>query len=165
MLLRNLRWPAAPGDAKDSAVRIDSRLSRMLHALIHMDRLPGAATSETLAGMLSTNPVVVRRTMAGLRTHGLVTSEKGHGGGWALARPLADITLLDIYRALGDPPLFAIGLADDDPKCPIERAVNGALCGALSEAEAGLLRRFADVSLADLSSDFRPTCAPGDEPD
>lgn len=145
-------------------MRIDSRLSRMLHALIHMDHLPGAATSETLAGMLNTNPVVVRRTMAGLRTHGLVTSEKGHGGGWALARPLAEISLLDIYRALGDPPLFAIGLADDDPRCPIERAVNVALSDALAEAQSKLLERFAAVTLADLARDFRPRCDPADAP-
>jgi len=145
-------------------LRIDSRLSRMLHALIHMDHLPGAATSETLAGMLNTNPVVVRRTMAGLRTHGLVTSEKGHGGGWALARPLAEISLLDIYRALGDPPLFAIGLADDDPRCPIERAVNVALSDALAEAQSKLLERFAAVTLADLARDFRPRCDPADAP-
>jgi DNA-binding IscR family transcriptional regulator len=126
----------------------------MLHALIHMDRHQGAATSETLAGMLSTNPVVVRRTMAGLRTHGLVRSEKGHGGGWALARPLSAITLLDIYRALGDPPLFAIGLADDDPACLVEQAVNTALSDSLKAAEALLLQRFANVTLADLAHDF-----------
>lgn len=145
-------------------MRIDSRLSRMLHALIHMDHLPGPATSETLAGMLNTNPVVVRRTMAGLRSHGLVTSEKGHGGGWALARPLADITLLDIYKALGEPPLFAIGLADDDPRCPIERAVNVALSDALTVAQARLLQRFGVVTLASLARDFKPRCDPADTP-
>ena len=88
-------------------MRTDSRLSRMLHALIHMDRLGGRATSEQLAAMLATNPVVVRRTMAGLRRDGLVASESGQGGGWALARRLDDITLMDIYRALGEPALFA----------------------------------------------------------
>lgn len=135
-------------------MRSDSRLSRMLHALIHMDRLDRAATSDTLALMLNTNPVVVRRTMAGLRQHGLVTSEKGPGGGWALARPLDAITLLDIYQALGEPPLFAIGLSVDNPSCLIEQAVNAALDATLAEARSVLLRRLGQVTLGDLARQF-----------
>lgn len=135
-------------------MRTDSRLSRMLHALIHMDRLGGMATSEQLAAMLATNPVVVRRTMAGLRRDGLVRSETGHGGGWALARPLDQITLLDIYQALDEPALFAIGQSRDDPQCLVEQAVNASLEQTLDEA-AGLIRgRFAAVTLGDLSRDF-----------
>ena len=45
-------------------MRNDTRLSRMLHVLIHMARHEGPATSEAIAQMLGTNPVVVRRTMA-----------------------------------------------------------------------------------------------------
>ncbi|MBU2412232.1 MAG: Rrf2 family transcriptional regulator, partial [Gammaproteobacteria bacterium] len=81
-------------------MRKDSRLSRMLHVLIHMNQLDAPATSEKIASMLNTNPVVVRRTMAGLRDKGYVTSVKGHGGGWSLAMALSDITLLDIHNAL-----------------------------------------------------------------
>ena len=135
-------------------MRTDNRLSRMLHALIHMDRHDGALTSEQLAEMLSTNPVVVRRTMAGLREQGYVRSEKGHGGGWALARPLSNITLLDIYRALGEPELFALGLTDDDPQCLVEQAVNQAVSETLQAAQRLVSERFAAVSLADLARDF-----------
>ena len=126
----------------------------MLHALIHMDRHGGALTSEQLAEMLSTNPVVVRRTMAGLREQGYVHSEKGHGGGWALARPLSQITLLDIYRALGEPELFALGLTDDDPQCLVEQAVNQAVSETLQAARSLVKDLFAAVTLADLARDF-----------
>lgn len=132
----------------------DSRLSRVLHLLIHLDRHAGAATSELLAGMLSTNPVVVRRMMAGLREAGLVVSERGHGGGWMLARGLAEITLLDVHRALGAPSPFAIGIARDDPRCLVEQAVNTRLSDTLREAEALLLERFGAISLGDLAADF-----------
>ena len=135
-------------------MRSDSRLSRMLHALIHMDRHDGAMTSEHLAQMLNTNAVVVRRTMAGLRDQGIVRSEKGHGGGWALSRTLAEVSLLDIYRALGDPRLFAIGLADDDPRCLVEQAVNAAVADTLSAAEALVIAKFSEVTLADIARDF-----------
>ncbi|MDO9416171.1 Rrf2 family transcriptional regulator [Pararhizobium sp.] len=135
-------------------MRHDTRLSRMLHVLIHMDGHEGAVTSDTIGHMLNTNPVVVRRTMAGLREEGYVQSEKGHGGGWTLSRTLDDITLLDIHKALGTPSVFALGLSDDHPKCLVEQAVNAALSDAFEQAEALLLARFADVSLADIARDF-----------
>jgi DNA-binding IscR family transcriptional regulator len=135
-------------------MRRDSRLSRMLHVLIHMSRHDGAATSETIARMLNTNPVVVRRTMAGLRDQGLVRSEKGHGGGWVLARPLEEITLLDVHRALGQPPFFALGPADDRPDCLVEQTVNAALGDALRAAEALLIARLGAVTLEEVSQAF-----------
>jgi Rrf2 family protein len=123
----------------------------MLHVLIHMDSLDEPATSETIAAMLGTNPVVVRRTMAGLREQGYVRSGKGHGGGWALARPLERITLLDIHHALGDPSVFALGTTDEHADCLVERAVNAELGEAMREAERILLDRFGRVTLADLA--------------
>jgi DNA-binding IscR family transcriptional regulator len=134
-------------------MRHDTRLSRVLQILIHMEKHEGAATSESIAAMLQTNPVVVRRTMAGLREQGYVSSEKGHGGGWVLARPLNEITLLDIYRALGAPELFSIGLAGDNPDCVIEQAVNAALFEAMTEAESILLSRFGNITLSALAAE------------
>lgn len=132
-------------------MRQDTRLSRVLHVLIHMEKHGKPATSDAIATMLQTNPVVVRRTMAGLRDAGYVSSEKGHGGGWVLARPLCEITLLDIYKALGTPELFSIGLSGDNPACVIEQSVNVALTEAMTEAEAILLARFGKITLADLA--------------
>lgn len=137
----------------------DNRLSRMLHVLIHMDQIGAPVTSDTISRMLGTNPVVVRRTMAGLRAAGYLTSVKGHGGGWTLARPLDEVTLRDIHKALGSPRLFAIGLAEDDPKCLVERAVNVALQDVMAEAEHRLLTRFGEVTIAALSRDVAVTRA------
>jgi len=132
----------------------DNRLSRMLHVLIHMDQREHPLTSDEIGKILSTNPVVVRRTMAGLRDKGYVTSEKGHGGGWKLARSLDQLTLLDVYVALGSPPVFALGLADDHPRCLVEQAVNDGLNEALGKARELLLDRFGKMALADLAADF-----------
>ncbi|WP_417310289.1 Rrf2 family transcriptional regulator, partial [Devosia sp.] len=129
----------------------DSRLSRMLHLLIHMDRHLDRPTSEKLAQMLQTNPVVVRRMMAGLREKGLVTSERGHGGGWQLARRLDEITLRDVYEAIGAPALFNLGPNADQSQCLVEQAVDARLDGALGEAEALVMRRFGEVTVADLA--------------
>lgn len=132
----------------------DTRLSRMLHVLIHMDRHEDPVTSETIARMLGANPVVVRRTMAGLRAAGYLTSVKGHGGGWTLTTPLEKITLRDIHEALGSPKVFAIGLADDDPDCLVEKAVNAALAETLDDAEKRLLARFGEVTIGAIAQDF-----------
>ncbi|WGS51221.1 Rrf2 family transcriptional regulator [Paraburkholderia sp. D15] len=139
-------------------MRSDSRLSRMLHVLLHMARQDEPFTSEALSRMLNTNPVVVRRTMAGLRTAGYVSSEKGHGGGWTLACDLREVTLLDVHRAVGGPKIFAIGNETDNPECGVERVVNAALDGALREAEAILTTRLGTISLADLASEFDTLC-------
>lgn len=132
----------------------DLRMSRMLHVLIHMDRHVDRATSEQIARMISTNPVVVRRMMAGLRDRGIVTSEKGHGGGWQLARPLADITLRDVYEAVGTPPLFNIGPQAEPADCLVEKAVDARLDLTLREAETQLLDQFARITVEDLAQDF-----------
>jgi DNA-binding IscR family transcriptional regulator len=92
--------------------------------------------------------------MAGLRDHGYVRSEKGHGGGWTLACDLSEVTLRDVYTALGCPPLLAIGHRTEAPDCLVEQAVNAALNQALHDAEALLLSRLGEVTLAVLSADF-----------
>jgi len=121
---------------------------------MHMAEHKGPVTSEVLAKAMDTNPVVVRRIMAGLRDDGYVRSEKGHGGGWVLARDLSKITLRDIYDALGSPSLFAMGHRTEAPGCLVEQAVNAALDSAFDDAEALLLSRLDGVSLAMLSADF-----------
>lgn len=140
-------------------MRNDSRLSRMLHVLLHMARHEGAMTSDTIAVMLGTNPVVVRRTMAGLRDAGYVRSEKGHRGGWVIAADLEKVSLLDVHRAVGGPRIFAIGNAHSHPDCAVEAAVNEALADALSEAEALLVAQLDAVKLADLARSFDARCA------
>lgn len=140
-------------------MRRDSRLSGVLHVLLHMAEHEGPATSEVLAKAMGTNPVVIRRIMAGLREQGYVQSVKGHGGGWSLAKDLADITLRDIYEALGCPSLLAMGNRTEAPGCLVEQAVNAALGKTFDDVEALFLSRLGDVSLASLSADFHARLA------
>jgi DNA-binding IscR family transcriptional regulator len=132
----------------------DARMSRMLHVLIHMDRHVKKATSDVISKMLGTNPVVVRRMMGGLRDKGIVTSEKGHGGGWELARSLDAITLLDVYEAIGRPGLFSFGPHAETAECLVEQAVDARMAETLGEAEQLLLKRFGGITVADLANDF-----------
>lgn len=140
-------------------MRNDSRLSRMLHVLLHLAQRDGPTTSEAIARMLGANPVVVRRTMAGLRDAGFVQSEKGHGGGWVIAADLERVSLLDIHRAVGGPRIFAIGNEHRNPDCAVEKVVNAALEDALHAAEALLIARLGAVNLAQLAKAFDDRCA------
>jgi DNA-binding IscR family transcriptional regulator len=136
----------------------DRRLSRMLHVLLHMARTDNPLTSKQIGTMLRTNPVVVRRTMSGLREAGYVQSENGRGGGWRIACDLRNVSLLDIYTAVGGPKIFAIGHDTENPMCAVERVVNAALDSALASAEATLLKRLGTVSLAALAEAFNAIC-------
>ena len=136
-------------------MRKDSKLSRMLHVLFHMARENKPFTSDQIAEMLETNPVVVRRTMSGLKKHGFVDSEKGPGGGWSLIKPLHDISLYDIYLAVGEPSIFAIGNEHSAPDCLVELVVNRALDHAFFEAQEVLIKNLKATQLDQLAHDFQ----------
>lgn len=138
-------------------MRTDTRLSRMLHVLVHMHLLGGKETSETIALMLNTNPVVVRRTMASLKRHGIVQSEGGKGGGWVLAKPANQLSLLDVHTALTTGDIFAIGPSSDHPTCPVEAAGNLVVGEALRQAHTHFTESLRGVTLADLSASLTPT--------
>ena len=128
----------------------DTRLSDVLHVLLHMGQVDRPLTSEVLAKSMGTNPAVFRRTMAGLRKAGHVTSGKGHGGGWQLARSLDQITMLAVYDALDRPTLFAMGNRNPSLGCKIQANVNALLSDTMAQAKALFLERFGQVTLDQL---------------
>jgi DNA-binding IscR family transcriptional regulator len=139
-------------------MRTDSKLSRMLHVLLHMAQHSEPYTSEHIARMLQTNQVVVRRTMAGLRKAGYVKSVAGQGGGWTLACDLQTTSLLDIHRAVGGIGIFAVGINNRASECAVERVVNAALDDAIKLAEEMLTDRLGNLSLAQLAEQFEAAC-------
>jgi Rrf2 family protein len=129
----------------------DTRLSDVLHVLLHLGQVEEPVTSEVLARSMGTNPAVFRRTMAGLRKAGYVRSGRGHGGGWQLARPLHQISLLAVYESLGRPNLFAIGNRNDHPDCLVEGNVNAAMADTMARAQALFVKRFGEITLDTLA--------------
>ena len=139
----------------------DTRLARLLHVLIHMHLRGVATTSQTIALMLHTNPVVVRRTMGALRDAGFVTSTGGPGGGWTLACDLARLTVRDVCEAIAHATLFAVGPAQDNDACPVEAAVNRRINAALASAEAALMAAFGDMPLLEIAQEVTAPAARG----
>lgn len=128
----------------------NSRLSLALHTLGHMAAEPDRSQiSSDIASHAGTNPVVVRRVLGKLRKAGLLTSEKGHSGGWKLARSPQDITLADIYLAL-DEQLIAGGKDTDDRHCSVEHALYEKVSSALQDVERSLVEQLATTTIADV---------------
>jgi Rrf2 family protein len=135
----------------------DSRLSFALHALLHLAQQPGVSmTSGEMAECSGAHPVVVRQTFAGLREAGIVSSRKGRGGGWQLARPSAEITLAQVQRALNERVVAVTSEeAAGQDGCLVQRVVHGALDDAVAEANQVLDRHLAGITLADLGTDVQ----------
>ena len=135
-------------------MRRNGKLFVALHALVHLDRHGGAPmTSETIAGCLSTNPVVIRRTLGELRVGGILGAARGHGGGWTLARAAASITLLEICAALGESLVEVMEADPAHPGCAVVGSLNESLGSVLVEVRALLDDRLGRITLADLSAD------------
>ncbi len=127
----------------------NSRLSLALHALSHMAQdIDRPQTSSEIADHAGTNPVVVRRVLGKLRKAGLLTSERGHSGGWRLAQPSHDITLADVYLALGE---SLVGSRPDaEPQtCQVERHLEVRVTKILNEVEATLIDRLSSTTIAE----------------
>ena len=129
----------------------DTRLSDVLHVLLHMDQVQEPLTSELLARSMGTNPAVFKAHHGRLARGRPCALEKGHGGGWRLARPLREITLLAVYEALGRPEFFAIGNRTRHPDCLVEKGVNAVMADTMAEAEALFAKRFGDITLDEIT--------------
>jgi len=129
----------------------NSRLSLALHTLSHMAADPDRMrTSADIADHAGTNPVVVRRVLGKLREAGLLASEKGHAGGWRLARPAHSITLADIYLAL-DERLVSGTATDVEPSlCSVETGLQTRVAHVLDEIETHLVHRLRETTIVDV---------------
>ena len=97
--------------------------------------------------------MVIRRLVSQLRAAGLVESRRGAGAGWRLARPLAEITLLDVYTAIEPGPLFALHKATPNQGCPVGAGIRPAMERVYGGVEETLRRELAATTLAEVSRD------------
>ena len=82
-------------------MQISSRFTLAVHIFACIDTFKDdyKVTSEFLAGSTNVNPVIVRKILGQLKAAGLVEVARGSGGA-SIAKPLNEITFLDIYRAV-----------------------------------------------------------------
>lgn len=129
----------------------NSRLSLALHTLGHMSADPSRTrTSADIAQHAGTNPVVVRRVLGKLREAGLLASEKGHAGGWKLAKTAESITLADVYLALDERLVSGSAENTEPSQCNVETDLQLRVSEVLEEVEASLVERLGETSIVDV---------------
>ncbi len=129
----------------------NSRLFLALHTLSHMAGDPDQVrTSSAIAAHAGTNPVVVRRVLGKLRQAGMLSSEKGHSGGWRLAKEPDQITLGDVYVALGEQLVAGNDKESEEVDCSVEHAVHRRVVDVLSLAEKNLVKSLSHTRISDV---------------
>jgi len=130
-----------------------TRFSVAIHALAMLDRPSdhGSRTSsDAIAQSVGTNASFVRRVLAMLAHAGIVMSSPGIAGA-RLARPAREITLLDIYRAVGLEGEARLGIhCSPSLNCPVGRRIQGALATVVDAAEAAFEAEFRQRRLSDV---------------
>lgn len=82
-------------------MQISSRFTIAIHILICIEIFKDERkiTSEFLASSVNVNPVVIRRLLQQLKAGKIVNVTRGSGGA-EIAKPINEVTLLDIYNAV-----------------------------------------------------------------
>jgi len=136
-----------------------------LHCLLYLVDAPAERppSARDLAEFQGVSPTYVAKLFTQLEKAGLVASAEGVRGGFRLARPAQEITILDVADALeGRKPLFqcrevraqCILFAGDPPNWATRGTC--AIHAAMREAEARMRQSLQAQTLADLAGRVGP---------
>lgn len=88
-----------------------------IRALVHLARMrDDSAVSADIARAEGIPPKYLEGILTQLKTSGLVLSERGKNGGYRLARPAAEIRMIEIVEAL-EGEVKPVGCVDDSGSC------------------------------------------------
>lgn len=137
-------------------MQISSRFTLAVHIFACIDTFQDdyKVTSDFLAGSTNVNPVIVRKILGQLKAAGLVDVARGSGGA-SIARPLDEITFLDIYRAVEcveNGELFHFH-ENPNPECPVGKNIHLILDEKLDRVQTAMERELASITLADVKRD------------
>lgn len=111
-------------------------------------------TSETMAKVYGTSPVMLRRVLSRLRQAGLVHTRTGTHGGSVLARAASDISLREVFESVQEEkPL----LPEYSTECSgaVAPVLGNYLAELFAEAEEALLAKLATVTVAQMDNTVR----------
>ena len=140
-------------------MQITSRFTIAVHILTAIDYFKDMdrVNSEFLAGSIGVNPVIVRTVISQLREAGIVQTQRGSSGA-VLTKRLDEITLYDIYKAVGSVD-EAEGLfhfhEQPNPDCPVGRNIHKVLDQRLLDTQRAMEESLRSITLADIAEDTR----------
>ena len=129
-------------------MKLTSSSRYAVRALAHLARRPPGAAErkQDIAQAAGLADVYLVKILGRLVRAGLLSAVKGPGGGYVLARPARQITLLAIIEAT-DGPVGGAAIAGAGGATPLDRRLQAA-CDDAAEA---LRQRLARVTLAELA--------------
>lgn len=137
-------------------MQISSRFTIAVHILTCIDYFKGKnqLSSEFIAASVGTNPVVIRRILGQLKKAGLVEVSRGGHGEASITKPLNQITLYDIYKAVGsvDDELFHFH-ENPNPECPVGRNIHASLDERLEQVQKAMEDSLKSMKLSDVIND------------
>lgn len=137
-------------------MQISSRFTIAIHIFACIDTFEKdyKITSEFLASSINVNPVIIRKLLGQLKAAGLIHVQRGSGGA-SIARPLEEITFLDVYHAVdcvGAEGLFHFHENPSD-KCPVGRNIHNVLDSRLRQIQDAMEREMKKITIADVVRD------------
>ena len=139
-------------------MQISSRFTIAIHMLTCMETFKDEykVTSEFLAASINVNPVIIRRILSQLKEAGIIEVKRGTGGA-APAKPLEEITFLDVYRAvecIEENTLFHFH-ENPNPDCPVGRNIHKILDGRLLKVQQAMELELQGMTMADVMEDLK----------
>lgn len=143
-------------------MQISSRFTIAIHILTCIDTFKDnyKLTSDFIASSVSVNPVVIRRILQQLKSAQLITVARGSGGA-DIAKPLGEITFLDVYNAVECVESGELFHFHDNPntKCPVGRNIHRALDEKLYQVQKAMEDEMKKITVADVVKDVKDCIA------
>jgi Rrf2 family protein len=114
----------------------------------------GMVISADLASSVNTSASFIRRVMAKLSKAGLVLTSTGKGGACRLARKPRDISMLEVYRAVEAPKVFAPHSYVPSPGCSVSCNIKLALNNVLEKSQTAFEASLERITLAEVISNL-----------
>lgn len=112
-------------------------------------------TSAQMAMSVNTSPSFIRRILAKLSKANLVTTTTGKSGFSSLAKPAAEISLLEIYKAVDAPKTFAIHDYPSQNYCEVSCNIESVMQKVLNKAQNSFETTLGETSLAEVIADIK----------
>lgn len=138
----------------------NTRFAVAIHLLTALAFVGDTRTSAELAKSVNTNPVFLRRILSRLVKAGLVNGQAGKKGGFGLARAATSITLLDVYRAVAEDPLFSVHGNAEAKACPVSCSIKGVLSDVFERAEGAAAKELKRTRLSDVLAEVPAPATP-----
>ncbi|RHX65172.1 Rrf2 family transcriptional regulator [Lactobacillus delbrueckii] len=131
-------------------MKFSHKLSDAVHLLAYIEIFPDDdLSSRAIARSIVTNPSMVRSLMMDLRKAGFLKTKQGSAEP-ELAKKPEEISLYDVFAAVGMEHHLLHVDEDTEQKCPVGGNIQGPLAKACAEVEEAAFAKMREISLREI---------------